>query len=233
MEVEGKKPVFFKGNEISFGTNHLYVGIRLINANPAYFCLKVVDSEMKEREYSFYTIEEAVYFKNKINRCYTLEQVDNLYNKLLAVDEESKERIPTPRIRIQGNRISLTTDDINNAIVNYYGEGRNNKVEANEELTVHDGTLYIRFFVSRYFEDDVETKILRSELHADELKHILNDLIKHENYEVDSFQCLGGILESEDDSTKSTPYFDGIEVYLKERKKPKKLNMNKHYGIFE
>lgn len=221
MQVSEER-LFFKDNEISFGSGNLYTDVRLIKASTPYFCLRVVNRDMEEKEFGFYTLEEAVYFKNKIKKLNTLSEVEDLYNKLLLIESEKEY---TPSLRIRDNRISLSVDDVNFAIEQYYSKGREYKVKSNQELTFKNGKLTINFYITKFIDDDGKIKEVKEELKLDDLKRVFADLIKHENYEIENFLFIGGVHNPGYYFDDYTPHFDGIELYLKERQMPKKLNM--------
>ena len=200
--------LFFRDNEMTFTSNHLCIDLRLITANPPFFCVSVMDGNMISKEFSFFTLEEAVYFKHKISTCDTLEQVTSIYNKLAIID--GRKRKPTIPYRIEDGRMYISPEQMLAEILEYFKGGRNCDVEAKYLLRNENGKTTIAFYTTRYLYN----KPLEIALTPDMLKSTINHIIRYTKYEVDSFECI-----CNGDS------FGGIEVYLKERQKPQKLNM--------
>ncbi len=223
---ESTERLYIKDNVIDFTQGRLYSDLRLIKANPPYFCLRVVNGDMKEKEYYFYTLEEAIYFKHKLAKCKTLEDVQSLYDKLVIIDSAA----PNSPVKIEDNKAFLTEKEIKNAIINYYGSRRDRRVTVNRRLTYKNGQLDIKFYKTEYFDFNgiQQTKIKRT-LTYDDLKAVFDDLLKYESYELVDFKYVGGVHNPGYAFSNYTPHFDGIQLYVKEREKPMRLDLNKRF----
>ena len=76
---------FVKENELSISLMHFYVSISsCFNNNEIYYLVKVInnDSEIKEIQYGFNSLEEAIFFvENDVSICWTFDEVNTKYKE--------------------------------------------------------------------------------------------------------------------------------------------------------
>lgn len=219
MEIDESKNVSIIDNTIITSLTHFYTSIRLINGtNGAYFCLKVIDSDMNKREYNFYTLEEAVYLKNRLKKCITLEDVDKLYNNLISIDDYIK---PSSPIKIEDNKTFLSEKDFKTAIINYYNQN-NTRITVRRKTTYKVQKWNIKFYKVSHYELDGKKKVHQKLLTENDIKSILDELLESEDYELVDYSYV-----TENTNPAYTPYFHGVSLNLKQREKPKRLDLRR------
>ena len=220
MEIDESKNISIIDNTIITSLSHFYTSIRLINStNGAYFCLKVVDSDMNKREYNFYTLEEAVYLKNRLKKCETLDDVDKLYNNLLLAESEFV-KLSSP-IKIEDNKSFLPDKDFKNAIINYYNQN-NKRISVRRKTTYSGGKWNIKFYKISHYELDGIKKVHKSLLTPEDIRCVLEDPLESEDYELVDYSYV-----TENTNPAYTPYFHGVSLNLKQREKPKRLDLRR------
>lgn len=84
---------FVKENELSISLMHFYVSISsCFNNNEIYYLVKVInnDSEIKEIQYGFNSLEEAIFFvENDVSKCWTFDDVNLKYKELFNKHEKT------------------------------------------------------------------------------------------------------------------------------------------------
>ena len=223
MVTDESNSISIIDNTIITSLMHFYTDIRLINGiEGPYFCLKVIDNDRNKREYSFYTLEEAVYLKNRLKKCKTLEDVDKLYKNLLLVDGEYIK--PTSPVKIEDNRAFLTEKEIKNAIIDYYNRG-NNRITVNRRAVYRNKRWTQRFYATSHYDLDGENRVHRRLLTPENLRLVFEELFENEDYELVDYNFI-----NESHNIAYAPYFHGVELQVKQREKPMRLDFTKQYG---
>ena len=117
---------YVKGNSISYSLMSFHVRIYIKNDNKIlYFQIVVTNSEMEERLFDFKTLEEAIYFiENDIRHLRTFAEVEEAYSKKYEKADSN------------GETITLSPDEVDQAIIEYFGKDKDYRISVTEELYV-------------------------------------------------------------------------------------------------
>ena len=220
-----KKNPYVNGNNVSYSLMRFHVSINIRkNENNLYFQLVVTNSEMEELVFNFNTFENAIYFtENVINNCHNFAEIQEAYDRIYkqgkyAPKEEPKEQ--------KTKEIDLTPDEVDQAIIEYFGKGKNYRVSVTNEMYVdYHREPRIIFYLIEHLNYDGVKRDIKTCLTEGDLQHALNAYINFYNYELIDFKYNGGVhyvgmLVDED-----TPYYNGMKLYVTEKTvdKPKSL----------
>ena len=217
---------FIKDNEINISLLRFHTSINILkNDDYVFFHVKVVDEYGKELKFNFYTLEDAIYFtENVVVNCWDAKEVQGAYDKLLS-KEIFKEPVEAPFV-VENNTLFMNSDEIKQAIVNYYGEGKDN-ISVSEEVSLNEGKPEIAFYKIEHYDLDGIKKDIETRLTEGDLKNVFNDMLKSTNYEVTDFRYIGGIHRVGYYFDHDTPYFEGIKMNVKEKELSKQKVLEK------
>ena len=215
---------YIKNNELTISLLNFYVSIHVLkNDDYVFYRLTVIDENGKELKYNFYTLEDAVYFtENVVAKKQKREDITDTYHSLLL---DGKWKGPTEDpVKVENNTFFMNPDEVNQAIINYYSEGKDYKVTVEAELTLNEQP-EITFYKTDHYnygglKQDVETK-----LNEGDLKHVFNDMLKQTNYEVVDFKYVGGVHKVGYYFDHDTPYFEGIQISVQEKELSKQKTL--------
>ena len=111
-------------------------------------------------------------------------------------------------------KLSLNTEEVKNAIIDYYSSILDCMVSCYEELSIKNKEANISFFLVEYFDEkNIKSKRLLS---LKDLNNVFSYYANNKGYELLDFKYIGGIHNMYifgDD----VPYFEGIQLKLKEK----------------
>jgi len=226
MEEFGKIRWFIKDNEVSALLMHWYVKIDFChNGKYLYFPLKVYSDGKELLTFNFYTFEDAIGFTNNVvNKCWTTEEIVEKYQEMFS-DKQFK----SPNLgRVHNDKISLMPDEVDEAIIEYFGDGKEYPVSCREELTMDKSGLHISFYLVEHTEIDGVRKDFSTMLTKGDLMNALGAYIEFYGYELLDFKYIGGVHHVGYFVDEDKPHYDGIE--LKVRKKEKSLRLKRKDG---
>ncbi|MBQ3307300.1 MAG: hypothetical protein IJG68_03800 [Bacilli bacterium] len=214
---------YIKENELSISLLKFHVTIDVLkNDDYIFYHVTVVDENRKELKYNFYTLEDVFYFvENVVDKCWSREEIIDSYNNLLL---EGKWKEPTDNIKVENNVFFMNPDEVNQAIINFYSEGKDYKVTVETELLLNDEP-EITFYRIDHYNDDGIKKDVATKLTDADLKYIFNNMLKQTNYEVQDFKYIGGVHRVGYYFDQDTPYFEGIKIEVKEKELSKQKTL--------
>ena len=167
----------------------------------------------------FYTLEDTINFaENVLPNCLNIGDVINTYkNMLTRYDEEHKKFMN--EIEVMG------------AISNYFCADKQYKVTVGKDLYIEQNAPKIRFYL--FEEYDIGGRKIANKVYLTEgdIVTALNNHLKKQNCEVESFNYVGGIHRVGYYFEKDTPYFEGLEVYTKDLDKEKEYCLSRRQVV--
>ena len=205
------------GNKASISLPHLHAQFNVLKTDEyIYYQLIVNDSNMKEITMKFYTLEDVIGFiQNVVSNSWTNEEVLNKYNEM---KEEGKLRLPGGLQPPQKGKIKVSPDEIEYAIIDYFGSGKDYKVSVREDLYVdEERNPQIKFYLVEHYEDI--NKNIEYLLTETDLKRALANYISDNGYQLNDFKYIGGVRKFGYFVDKDMAYFEGIELSVSEKVK--------------
>ena len=217
---------YLEGNELSISLLNFYVEINILKNNQfIYFQTKVKDNEEKELTYNFYAIEDAISFTEKVvANCQNTKEVLVRYGEMFENDKFKSPDLK--KKKEEESKIILTPDEVDQAIIGYFSEGKEYKVSIQEELLLNQDQLDLKFYLIEYLDYDGIKKDVKTMLTNGDLKKALNHYINFYNYELVDFKYIGGIHRVGYYFDEDTPHYDGIELKVVPKVKEKMLSKN-------
>ena len=225
MEEFGKIRWFIKRNRVSASLMHFAVSIDFChNGENLYFPLKVYSDGKELLTFNFYTFEDAVGFTNNvINKKETVEEILETYQEMFSeniFDNPNEERV-------KGNSITLTPDEVDQAIVEYFGSGKEYPVSCKEELIMGKNGVDVVFYLVEHTRINGVRRDEATRLTKGDLMNALGAYIDFYGYELLDFS-LNEIHRAGYFTDDGVPYYKGID--LKVRKKEKSLRLKRKDG---
>ena len=210
-----------KDNELSISLMLFYIKITILkNDQTIYYQLFVKGHDEKELTFNFYTIEDAISFTEQvINKSKNSNEVLEKYTLMF---ENNMIYSPFPKTK----KIELTPDEVDGAIVRYFGEGKNYRVSSERELSLYNDQIDLRFYLIEHLDYDGIKRDNKIMLTESDLKTVLNHYVNFYNYELIDFKYIVGIHRVGYYFDEDTPHYDGIQLEVKPREKIKTLSKN-------
>lgn len=211
---------YIKENKLDISLMKFYVSIEITkNDKNVFYRLTVTDEEMQELVFNFYTLEDAIFFtEDIISKCFTTKEVIEKYQELYS---QKKFKSPlTSMEKEKKDTITLFPDDIDEALIGYFGKGKNYRVSVQNELSVENKQPKMVY----YLIEHVDNGEIQTRLTYGDLLNAFNDYVGFYGYEVDNFKYIGGVRNVGYFVDEDTPYFEGIELHVKEKEQGKKLS---------
>ena len=208
-----------EGNKASISLPHLHAQFNVLKGEGyIYYQLVVNDSEMKKITMNFYTLEDVTGFiQNVVSNSWTNEEVLEKYNEM---KEEGKFRLPGGLQPPQKGKMRISPDEIEYAIIDYFGSGKDFKVSVREDLYVDEKrNPQIKFYLVEHY-DDINKKI-EYLLTETDLKRALANYISDRGYELNDFKYIGGVRKFGYFVDEDKAYFEGIELSVSEKENKK------------
>lgn len=218
---------YMKENELLISLMRFYVKIKILkNDKTIYYQLLVKESEGKDLTFNFYTIEDAISFTEQtINKC---QNTDEVFEKYTFMFENKMFHCLYPKKTTdKTSRIELTPEKVIQAIVEYFGEGKNYRVSAKEEISLCQDQIIIKFYLIEHLKLDGIKKDMEMLLTEEDLRTALNHYISFYDYDLLDFKYIGGIHKVGYYFDEDTPHYDGIQLEVKKRESVKSLSKTK------
>lgn len=216
---------FVKDNKLSISLMRFYVSIDIHhNSRSIYHQLKVIDGNRDSLVFNFYTLEDALAFtENLINKCNTLNEVIAKYE-----EQFEQNKFKGPRVEQQDDpkkgTITLTAEEVDEAIIGYFGSGKEYRVSSREELSLDfQGNPQINFYLIEHLDYYGINKKNEIMLTKTDIKNALAYYLEDLNCDIIDFKYLGGVHHTGMYIDEDTPHYEGIEVYIKEKEKNYRL----------
>ena len=212
MEEFGKTRWFIKGNEISASLMHWYVSIDLsMNSNNRCIPLEIYSDGQKLLKLSFKTFEEAVGFTNNVvDKAWELQEIKDSYQELYGIVVEDEEEKTSEK--------DLTPTEVDQAILRYFGEGKNYRISLIENIVNVNGNLDMEFYLIEHIDDNGNKETNHIRLTRGDLKNALNAYVELDGFELVDFAYIGGIHHVGYFIDEDTPHYDGIHLDIKKKK---------------
>ena len=210
---------FIKDNRLAISLLRYHVSVEPYQYDDEMvFKATIVDSEQRNLELEFTTLEEIFYFvENCITKCVNEEDIDNLYKKMYS------KKIKKKKIYDSSNVIILFPEDIDKAIIEYYNVSDSYRVSTDNILEIENGKPKITYYITTHMLIDGKRKDVTSRLTNGDLKNVFNNYLEDLNYDLVDFKYMGGIHRVGYHFDEDTPYFEGIELRVKRKDKKKRL----------
>ncbi len=211
---------FTKDDGLSISLMRFYVGIQVLKNNTnIFYQLTVIQDSKEELTFNFYSLEDAVSFtENVINKCENKQQILDKYIEMFE-NNQFKSPFKEKKEKDENSTITLTPDEVDEAIIEYFGSGKNYRVSAKEELSFHNNHLDIYFYLIEHLDYDGIKKDIKTMLTRGDLKNALSAYIDFYNYELIDFKYIGGIHRVGYYFDEDTPHYDGIQLEVKTKSK--------------
>ena len=210
---------FLEENKLNISLLKLFVSIESgLSDGMMSWYLKVTDTSREELVFKFNTLEDAVSFvEDEIARCYSVFEVINKYKEVTRKNNKRE-------IVAQKNKIFLFPEDIDTVIINHYGHDANCSVSVREELSINNNSPDIAYYLIKRMNHDGVMRKSERRLTLDELNDVFREFVDDLNYDLVNFKYRGGIHRVGYYFDEPTPYFEGIELNVKEKNKNKVLS---------
>ncbi len=216
MEELNKIRWFVKKNRVSASLMRYVVSIDFChNGTNLFFPLKIYRDGKELLTFNFYTYEDAIGFTNNvINKKETIEEILETYQEMFS---DNKFDCPNEE-NVKSNSITLTRDEVDQAIVEYFGSGKEYPVSCKEELTMNKKGVDLAFYLIEHTREDGVRRDISTRLTKGDLMNALRAYIEFYGYELLDFKYIGGIHRAGYFIDEDTPHYDGIELKVKKIK---------------
>ncbi len=205
------------GNNASVSLMNLYANVSVLkNDDYIFYELTVTENNMKSINLKFYSLEDVVFFvEDNIKKCFTNQEVMDKYQNM---KDEGLFSFPGGIKTPKGNTISLTPDEVDAVLFDYYAKEKSYRVSINEEHYINaDGEHDIAFYMTKHINNNGIKKDFKYMLSKTDIKKALLDYINYYNYELADDDYKINYFKDGDF------HYDGIILNVKEKEKPKVL----------
>jgi hypothetical protein len=216
---------YYKGNELSRSLRRFYNKIELKqNGRVNYFELQVINGELDTLVFNFYNLGDAISFvENVIDKCQTFEEIISKYQELCANNQLENPQLEINQ-ELKDTKMTLTEEQVAEAIARCFGEGKNYNVSVSKELgTDFNGNPTIRYYLIEHLDYEEIKRDNRILLTNADIKRAIEYYLNDLNYDVIGFKYIGGVHRIGYFFDEETPYYEGVEVELREKEKPYRL----------
>lgn len=218
---------YVEENELRISLMRFYVQIKVLkNEKTVYYQLFVKDSDDRELTINFYALEDAISFTEQVvNKSEDSNEVLEKYTLMFGSDIFYS---PFPKTKnAETSIIELTIDEVDEAIVGYFGKGKNYRVSSEQEVSLYNNQIDLRFYLIEHLDYDGIKKDNKIMLTESDLKAALNHYINFYNYKLIDFKYIGGIHRVGYYFDEDTPHCDGIQLKVKPNERNKVLSKSK------
>ncbi len=205
------------GNSATISLPHLHAKFNVLkNDTFIYFQLIVTDSSMETLDLNFYTLEDVIMFtEDVVNKCFSKEDVLDKYQQMC---KGGVFRLSGGMKPPKGNTITLTPDEVNQAIIEYFGSKKNYRISVKEQVYIDFyGQQQINFYLTEHLDYDGIKKDIKCMLTEGDIKNALSAYVDFYSYELIDFKYIGGIHRTGYYFDEDTPYYEGIKLNVKQK----------------
>lgn len=217
-----------ENNKASISLPHLHAKFSILkNDEYVYFQLIVKDSNMKTLTFNFYTLEDVISFtENIVSKCWTNEEVVARYQQMY---DDGEFRLPGGMKPPKKEKITLTSNDVDEALIGYFGDGKNYRVSVREEVSEDfQREPKVLFYLTEHLDYDGIKRDVEYLLTDSDLKTALANYVGFYGYELIDFKCLWGTFNGKY-YKEDIPYYEGVELKVTTKEKSyQKTLVNKH-----
>ena len=205
---------YLQDNELTIPLMRFYVKIAVVtNENDIFYQLKVIDDDDINLTFNLNSLEEAILFTERvISKCCDSQEI--IRNYLVLYGKEDNNTI-IRNLEGNNNIIYLTPDEVDQAILNYYGTDK----VLTEELSIKDNNPQLVFKIIERVDVDGAKKEHVAKVSFEDLKESLSQYIDFYNYDLVDFKYMGGVRRVGYFRDSDTPYYEGIKLIVKPKEK--------------
>ncbi len=227
MEELNKIRWFVKKNRVSASLMRYVVSIDFChNGTNLFFPLKIYRDGKELLTFNFYTYEDAIGFTNNvINKKETIEEILETYQEMFS---DNKFDCPNEE-NVKSNSITLTRDEVDQAIVEYFGSGKEYPVSCKEELTMGKNGVDVVFYLVEHTRINGVRRDEATRLTKGDLMNALGAYIDFYGYELLDFS-LNEVHRAGYFTDDGVPYYKGIDLKVRGKKNNRKLSLKRKDG---
>ncbi|MEE3343690.1 MAG: hypothetical protein VZS44_06350 [Bacilli bacterium] len=205
------KQWFVDGNSLSISLLNYWVDINIKNdGNGIYIQMEVMDNNMQKYVFKFKTLGEAVDFTdNVIKRYKSMQKISIIYEEKYNKHEEDK----------KVDKIILTPDEVEKAIIDYFGFNKNYKVTVSSEFGLKNGKINVKYYLNEYLNYTFIQRDNKIRLTDGDIRKVLDNYIKIYDCKLMNFEYIGDVFKSDDGVGKDSIRYKGIELTIKKKEK--------------
>ena len=224
MEQMELKP-YVKDNQLSLSLLRFHVKINILsNSRCIYHQLTITDSERNTLTFNFYTLEDAIGFiQNIVNKSKDFNEIIHKYEEEYEHNNFKGPKVE-PREDQEKGIVTLSPEEVDEAIIGYFGEGKEYRVSVKEELSVDfKGNPKIIFYLIEHLEYNGIKKDYSTILTESDLKKAFEYYLKDLDYDIINFKYIGGVHRTGYYVDEDKPHYEGIEIHIQRKEKPYRL----------
>ena len=211
MSRINKSHWFINENDLTISLMRFHVKIQLKQAKERIIVqLIITDQEQKNLSFHFNTLEEAITFTERI--------IDKSANNQEIIDKymEFQEKKEKNFLSSQGEKkeftIKLSPLEVEEAIVNYFGSGKNYKISIQEDVQLSNNKWQIYFYLTEHLNYDGMNKEHKYMLTKSDIKTALEAYVNNYHYDFIDYEYEGKI-------NNNIPSYEGVKIRVKKKEK--------------
>ena len=167
--------------------------------------LTVVEDGTNKTSFYFNNLEGAIDFTEKfIASCKDVELIKETYK--IITQGGSKE-------------VMLYPEEVDQALIEYFSEGRDYRVSVKEELSIEDNQPKIDFYLIEHLKYGDAEENVKTLLTNEDLLKAFNKYLEDINCEIKDFKYMRGIHHAGYDFDEDTPYYEGVILNADKKEK--------------
>ena len=184
---------YVKDNRLEISLMWFFVSID-IESNGCF--LTVVEDGTNKTRFYFSNLEEAIDFTEKfIASCRDVELIKETYK--IITQGGSKD-------------VMLYPEEVDQALLEYFSEGKDYRVSVKEELSIEDNQPKIDFYLIEHLKYGDAEENVKTLLTNEDLLKAFNKYLEDINCEIKDFKYMRGIHHAGYDFDEDTPYYEGV-----------------------
>ena len=197
---------FINNNDLSISLLRFNVEINFID-NDNTVKIKIKDNNEDYLSLTVNSLEEAIAFTENV--------ISNSKNKENIIDEYKRIFENNDIKKINDNKVLLSPEEVNDAIIEHFGANKSYKMTIREKLLMKDNQLNIVYYLTEHLNNDGKAFHHEIRLKEEDVKDALNNYIQNYNYELEDYKYVGGIHRVGYYFDEDTPHYDGVELNVK------------------
>ena len=197
---------FIDDNTLSISLNNFFVNIGFNEKGN--LILSVLDDYFDELLLSVDSLEEAISFTEKI--------IDNCKDNK-EVESKFMEHINNKKMAVSCNRVDLTIEEIDEAILDYLEFGKN-FISVKNDVSMDNGKLDVNYSLVEHLDYDGVEGEYEIPLSENEISNALANYVDTYDYDMVDYKYVGGptkVGHYYDDN--NNPHYDGVRIKVKKK----------------
>ena len=217
MQIDGW---YAANNSLERSFMRFYVKIDICNNGEYfYYPLRIFKDGKEALCFNLYSIADAVYFANNVvSNSVTIEEMIDKYRLMLFMN---KFCLPRGIVKEDDNTILLSSEEVDNAIVEYYRCEDGPEVSIDKNVVYNNGDVQITYQLKQSYNESSDTQPLTNE----DLKNVFDEFVKLYGLEVENFDFTYDIPDYGYEVKTIKPRYTGARLKVKrlENDKSKEL----------